>query len=455
MKFKIKNFGNIKEAEIELKNLTVFVGENNTNKTWTAYLIYAFFSNRILEYSLTKIWENIVEDKYKYLDKFIEDLNLTNLIIGNNLENFIVKSYKLQMQFLKEILNEVIPIKIKKSFYVDIFLDNQIINEERKKYHILMKEFNSILELIDKYQEENFLLKKNQIIKELINFIRKFYPEPFNIPSERKAIIQFANLITLGEKNINELRSLILELLKTEGSKINLQEILQKFNVDSFQYNYPKPVIDFKDFVSRLSLLKEKDNSLNKELLRLFENSILEGKIHIDQTGKLIYHMNNQNDLDVSISSSMVKSLSGIDIYLKYRAEKNGLVIIDEPEMNLHPEAQVKLIEFLTIMANKGIKILITTHSPYIVDHLINLIEGYYSKKKDKEKLFWQPKYIKSGSYNLIKPSDIFISKDDVSVYFFRKDGVVEDILDREERTIDWRTFSQISERISNIYWEL
>ena len=59
-----------------------------------------------------------------------------------------------------------------------------------------------------------------------INFI-----EPFNIPSERKAIIQFANLITLGEKNINELRSLILELLKTEGSKINLQEILHKFDI--------------------------------------------------------------------------------------------------------------------------------------------------------------------------------------------------------------------------------
>ncbi len=201
--------------------------------------------------------------------------------------------------------------------------------------------------------------------------------------------------------------------------------------------------------------MKEKNNPLNKELLKLFENSILEGKIYIDQTGKLIYHMNNQNDLDVSISSSMVKSLSGIDIYLKYRAEKNSLVIIDEPEMNLHPEAQVKLIEFLTIMANKGIKVLITTHSPYILDHLINLIEGYYSEKEDKEKLFWQPKYIKSGSYDLIKPSDIFISKDDVSVYFFKKDGVVEDILDREERTIDWRTFSQISERISNIYWEL
>ncbi len=452
MKFKIKNFGNIKEAEIELKNLTVFVGENNTNKTWTAYLIYVFLSK-----------EFILRSKENFYKDYLEKLQNTENTFNYSIEEYI----KIKEQTLKE-LAPLFIIKNLRNFSINLEFSKEETKTLEKELMEGIDKINSMNEnkrrafLIalkegDKYELLNKL--KFSIILEkfliLIGNKKENNLEPFNIPAERKAIIQFANLITLGEKNINELRSLILELLKTEGDKINLQEILQIFDTGSFQYNYPKPVIDFKDFVSRLSLLKEKANPLNRELLRLFENSILEGKIHIDQTGKLIYHMNNQNDLDVSISSSMVKSLSGIDIYLKYRAEKNGLVIIDEPEMNLHPEAQVKLIEFLTIMANKGIKVLITTHSPYIVDHLINLIEGYYSEKKDKEKLFWQPKYIKSGSYDLIKPSDIFISKDDVSVYFFRKDGVVEAILDREERTIDWRTFSQISERISNIYWEL
>jgi predicted ATPase len=39
MLIKLHNVGPIQEAEIELRPLTVFVGPNNTGKTWTAYLI--------------------------------------------------------------------------------------------------------------------------------------------------------------------------------------------------------------------------------------------------------------------------------------------------------------------------------------------------------------------------------------------------------------------------------
>ncbi len=43
MKVTIKNLGAVREAEIELKPLTVFVGPNNTGKTWTAYIVSAIF----------------------------------------------------------------------------------------------------------------------------------------------------------------------------------------------------------------------------------------------------------------------------------------------------------------------------------------------------------------------------------------------------------------------------
>jgi len=45
MKASIRELGPVKEADIELKPLTIFIGKNNTGKTWTAYLIAAALSS--------------------------------------------------------------------------------------------------------------------------------------------------------------------------------------------------------------------------------------------------------------------------------------------------------------------------------------------------------------------------------------------------------------------------
>jgi len=58
----------------------------------------------------------------------------------------------------------------------------------------------------------------------------------------------------------------------------------------------------------------------------------------------------------------MVKELSPLVLYLRYLALPGELLIIDEPEMNLHPEAQVKMIEFIAMLINAGLRVLVTTH---------------------------------------------------------------------------------------------
>ena len=51
----IENLGIIKEANIQLKPFTVFIGENNTNKSWLAYSVFGVFSQR-LHFSLAKMF---------------------------------------------------------------------------------------------------------------------------------------------------------------------------------------------------------------------------------------------------------------------------------------------------------------------------------------------------------------------------------------------------------------
>ncbi len=142
------------------------------------------------------------------------------------------------------------------------------------------------------------------------------------------------------------------------------------------------------------------------------------------------------------ITSSMIKELMPLVLYLRYQAKPNDLIIIDEPEMHLHPAAQVEIIEFLSMLTNVGLHVLITTHSPYIVDHIANLIEA---KKNDN------PEAIKKHFY--LEDSRAFIEQNKVSVYLF-EDNTAKNIL-AKDGNINWETFWNASSDISDIYAEL
>jgi predicted ATPase len=120
------------------------------------------------------------------------------------------------------------------------------------------------------------------------------------------------------------------------------------------------------------------------------------------------------------MTSSMIKELTPLVLYLRYLAIPDELLVIDEPEMNLHPEAQAKLIEFLAMLVNAGLNVLITTHSPYIIDHLTNLIKA--AKQEDHAAI--------SGKF-FLKNQEAFISQKYISVYLI-EDGQAISALDED-----------------------
>lgn len=111
------------------------------------------------------------------------------------------------------------------------------------------------------------------------------------------------------------------------------------------------------------------------------------------QTGDITYkpyqkkHNVPTNTLGLHMSSSTVKSLFGLWFYLEYQAEEGDVLMIDEPELNIHPENQLALARLLARLVNQGIKVVISTHSDYIVRKFNNLIllsedkTGHLAKK--------------------------------------------------------------------------
>ena len=108
--------------------------------------------------------------------------------------------------------------------------------------------------------------------------------------------------------------------------------------------------------------------------------------------------------------------------------------------MNLHPKAQVQVLEFLTMLVNAGLNVLVTTHSPYITDHLLNLT---------KAKQHPQPEAIVSKFF--LQDQRAFIDEKDVSLYLIDQ-GKIIDAFDEEA---DWNTFGKVSDLISDIYFSI
>jgi len=108
----------------------------------------------------------------------------------------------------------------------------------------------------------------------------------------------------------------------------------------------------------------------------------------------------------------------------------------------LHPAVQIELIEFLGMLVNADLQVLITTHSPYFVDHLANLITAAKHNDPDNiKKLFY------------LEQKEAFVPQEQVSIYLF-DEGTTKDAFDKEW-VIDWRTFDNVFSDIANIYPQL
>jgi predicted ATPase len=118
-----------------------------------------------------------------------------------------------------------------------------------------------------------------------------------------------------------------------------------------------------------------KESFLKTQAPELIEalREITQGSFAVNN-GVLSYQYDKDNALPITIASSSVKSLYHLDLYINNLAKKNDILLIDEPELNLHPDNQRKMARVIARLVNAGVKVLLTTHSDYLVRELNNAI---------------------------------------------------------------------------------
>ncbi len=201
------------------------------------------------------------------------------------------------------------------------------------------------------------------ILKEVIFF--DCFPSPFISSAERTGVAIF-------RKELNFARNRLLEEMGRVDKKINPRELLFK----AYQ-SYPLPVEENVDFIRQLEDITKRKSCIAKEHSEVLEHfaDIIGGEYAITQNDQLHYTpKGTQLKLTMDQSSSAVRSLLDIGFYLRHVAQKGDLLMVDEPELNLHPENQRRIARLLARLVNLGVKVFITTHSDYIVKELNTLI---------------------------------------------------------------------------------
>ena len=395
----VKNFGAIKSAEIEIKKYNFFIGHTSSGKSTIAKLL-AIFNNSVF-------WA-IKEGDFKGFFKLLEKYNInfdfkpsTIIKYSNDKYYWEIGENKFHSNYKDADLMEMASTSESYDFILKFI--------EKKESESSLKD---LIDALKNSVKDNKLKKDDTFfplfIKPLLMSI--IYEEciPVYIPAERLLISTFSNSI--------------FSLLQAGAS-------------------IPDCIKDF-------GSLYEKARTQYKNI----DIDILNIQVSFNNNGDTIYLTNEHKELKLSQASSGIQSIIPLwTVFNQYvESKKKQMLVIEEPELNLFPSTQHFLIDWIIKKMRKSNgSIVITTHSPYVLSVVDNLIlaREILNKSNNKRK-------IQSQIKELI-PSMALIDFHEVSSYFFHSDGIVKDILNTELKSVGAEYIDEASNELGYIFDEL
>lgn len=379
MRFKFNKLGPIYEGEIELANLTVLCGKNNTGKTYITNSIYSYLTKwkELIQWSLPgileqELYENAVAsiDLNDFIVMELDQLTKSSAVnLKKRLGNYFACS-----DSLFEDTRFDIDIKLKDDWIKKEY-DHDFRSSSGKVFLSIKKPINSTIAEIISTEVDGappLYILDDVISQTLVSIVLGTnIPKTFIASAERTGASIFKNELNF---NKNQLVRMLTEM-DDSSSKFHPYDLVKKF-----KRNYAISVEDNVEFIANLPDLIQSSSQTdfiknNSHLLKKFEE-ISGGKYQINKEGYLYFipSASKRSKLGLGESSSAVRSLMIIWYWLNYRSNVDDLLMVDEPELNLHPENQRKFAQFIAELVNSGIKVFMTTHSDYIIRELNTLI---------------------------------------------------------------------------------
>lgn len=368
MELNIKNFARIKEASIKLEGITVIAGENNTGKSTIGKILFASFNS--LNDIDTKVRLNILNSINRQWENFVFDLITTHktdidvdIINNSNIVNHIINVKDEDIEkAISNIIGEYIGINDKSTVEAIRSTANRIkeyknISRGRLSYNIMSQYYNDLF-----YSQINSRVDKDTMAEITI--------KDFGI------LFEFSDDRCLKFEKIN--------------SNYNAFFIDNPFTLDKTPYSYSLSIPDsylVNQILSKYSknymddgIIADKtlaDEKLINVYKKLYE--VVNGKIIFKDNDFYLEFDNFIEPISIHNLSAGLKSFTIIKMLLEKNVLKeNDILVLDEPEIHLHPKWQLLYAEIIVLIQKAfNLYIVITTHSPYFLE-AIEIFTKYY-----------------------------------------------------------------------------
>ena len=164
--------------------------------------------------------------------------------------------------------------------------------------------------------------------------------------------------------------------------RVVVSSLIGRASRAGFDVESPLPTLSgvLADFLKGLIELADGRRATESaQLADRLETDILGGSVGIRRSavGYPSFHYQPatwQRELALMNTSSMVSELAPVVLYLRHVVRKGDVIIIEEPESHLHPQMQVAFTRFLAAVVKAGIRVIVTTHSEWVLEALANLV---------------------------------------------------------------------------------
>lgn len=446
----VQNFGPIAKADIDLRPLTVFVGESNTGKTYLSALIYLLHQNfegfsrfprSVREFfflesiyqthdsssSAQAALQKEILEVLKKLDTPERPFTFSDLpqqlraglqrrledaeVFGNRLKRcFDLGPDSKLVRFTNGARNEL-------KVLLDVREDNQT------RWHFDLQDAGSGLNVGGHINgETSFSPEDTAVLREIFDvnnpraFLGRKLEAAYYLPAARSGIMQSHGVIA----------SSLIE----NATRLGLERFPAIPAFSGMIADFLKAIVSYDE--------RHGSSYEMRRIAKALENEVLQGEIKVTRPvpegyPEFLYRPKETTEtLRLSQSSSMVSELAPLVLFLRGIVNPGDLLIIEEPESHLHPGAQTAMARTLARLVREGVRLVITTHSDWLLQQLGNLIrEGEANKQK-----------------NQTPTSDNWLVKEEVGTWWFHRDKPVEEISFDRIEGIEPPDYEDVSDKL-------
>ena len=392
MRLQIKNFAAIREADIQFDGITVIAGENNAGKSTVGKILFSLFHGfyNMQEKIQSNRWEAIANKVSQNID---ESMDIT-IQPGERLLNSARwrrrKAIRNRLIHSKKIDNAQDCFTVVEE-YIKTDLKGQVVLSDDLR-DAIQKDINAVYQYSNQQIQNTILTTDfNTVFTRQANSKRNTSPADLWLTIKNKPI----------RINIKD------EICQDTSAEITILHsatyIDDPFVIDDFVDNH---LITWRsimadDLLEKMRYSKETDslsNQMRKDKTEQITNSlhqVLAGEFVDTRDGLSFRQKGLLDDLSVGNLSAGLKAFAIIKRLLdSHNLNEQDVLILDEPEIHLHPEWQLIYAELIVLLQKTfNLTILLTTHSPYFLE----AIEVFSEKHGLKEKTRYYLAHMQDG----------------------------------------------------------